>query len=443
MATSSTAEDGKETVVKEIPPALDKLLLLMVKNFYTQEQFLLVYYIMRAICIKEEKLRERVQFEHKQMREWLAQLKRDKIIRERLITQKNDNNRNDGLFGMLEISLLARFNEQMLPMFTVIRELAGIQLAPHLCEPDINKYIDDPAVQQLQQQQQELDFSSQPTRASLGGVAFKQDAVNLAKMMTSEQITVDLNAGTNQVEEKQKEMPAWLAPIAMGEEINNVEIFNDNQESTTLHLSMLAELEGGTNEPEETNEESADQGEALPEQAEEQESEEEEETPEVTVQGVKYAFDQVTPDMIEQMTEAEQETYNHEVWKCKDSTIMCPEKFGLFLKRRPEFQRTSKSLVKEVPTQRKTTQFKRVNSKRPREISSKKPVSKFRDIYANEKKTERISIDPRFDSRYGELNQAHFERNYTHIHELQLSEITAREHETNERRKCTSLQNSR
>ncbi|CAJ0937415.1 unnamed protein product, partial [Mesorhabditis belari] len=322
MATASTAEDGKETVVKEIPPALDKLLLLM--------------------------------FEHKQMREWLAQLKRDKIIRERLITQKNDNNRNDGFFGMLEISLLARFNEQMLPMFTVIRELAGIQLAPHLCEPDINKYIDDPAVQQLQQQQQELDFSSQPTRASLGGVAFKQDAVNLAKMMTSEQITVDLNAGTNQVEEKQKEMPAWLAPIAMGEEINNVEIFNDNQESTTLHLSMLAELEGGTNEPEETNEESADQGEALPEQAEEQESEEEEETPEVTVQGVKYAFDQ------------------------------------------------------EVPTQRKTTQFKRVNSKRPREISSKKPVSKFRDIYANEKKTERISIDPRFDSRYGELNQAHF-----------------------------------
>lgn len=38
-------------------------------------------------------------------------------------------------------TLLARFNEQMLPLFAAIRELAGIQLAPHLLEPDINQYL--------------------------------------------------------------------------------------------------------------------------------------------------------------------------------------------------------------------------------------------------------------------------------------------------------------
>lgn len=38
-------------------------------------------------------------------------------------------------------TLLARFNEQMLPLFAAIRELTGIQLAPHLLEPDINQYL--------------------------------------------------------------------------------------------------------------------------------------------------------------------------------------------------------------------------------------------------------------------------------------------------------------
>ncbi|CAJ0579625.1 unnamed protein product, partial [Mesorhabditis spiculigera] len=406
MATvaNGAGDEGKDTVVKEIPPALDKLLLLMVKNFYSAEQCLLVYYIMRAVCIKEEKLRERVQFEHKQMREWMAQLKKDKVVRERLITQKNENNRSinmifyfinyralanvltfkidhmrqrlearekdtvqkahykctkcsmqyetidmDRIFdpftqtlvcwrckGEVELdesagptnetrSLLARFNEQMLPMFTVIRELAGIQLAPHLYEPDINKYIDDPAAQQPQVQQH-VDFSQPASRAQLGGVAFKREMANKSALLNTEQITVEINSGPNIAIEEQKEVPAWLAQPGMaGTSATSGGYENDplsptGKQAPTVDLSMLAELEGlnEETEPETTEQPSSATADEAPDTAAaeadgsvDNEEDEWEDEPMVTVQGESHPISQVInqPELVEQMTDAEKEAY--------------------------------------------------------------------------------------------------------------------------------------
>lgn len=36
---------------------------------------------------------------------------------------------------------MARFNEQMLPLFCQLQQVGGVQLAPHLLEPDITQYL--------------------------------------------------------------------------------------------------------------------------------------------------------------------------------------------------------------------------------------------------------------------------------------------------------------
>ncbi|KAK6043465.1 TFIIE alpha subunit [Cooperia oncophora] len=222
---TSTAGGGdtkapETTVVTEVPESLHRVLLLMVKNFFSKEHYLVVYYIMRAVCIREENLRSRLNFDQKQLRQLLAGLKNEKLVKDRLLQQKNETGRNvsiifyfinyrailnvlkykiDHMRQMLEAreknelqkanykcdqcgaqyedmdidrifdpqtgtlkcwrcqgevtqditggptqvtrTLLARFNEQMLPLFAAIRELAGVQLAPHLLEPDINQYL--------------------------------------------------------------------------------------------------------------------------------------------------------------------------------------------------------------------------------------------------------------------------------------------------------------
>jgi hypothetical protein len=63
--------------------------------------------------------------------------------------------------------------------------------------------------------------------------------------------------------------------------------------------------------------------------------------------------------------------------------------------------------------------FKRANKNRPRELSSKKPVSIFRNIFETKK---RESIDPRFNSAFGDYNPNVFRKTYGFLHEMRLKE---------------------
>uniref|UniRef100_A0A1I7VGM1 rRNA biogenesis protein RRP36 n=1 Tax=Loa loa TaxID=7209 RepID=A0A1I7VGM1_LOALO len=63
----------------------------------------------------------------------------------------------------------------------------------------------------------------------------------------------------------------------------------------------------------------------------------------------------------------------------------------------------------------------RENPKRPREVSSKIPVSKFRNVFENEK-LERPIFDPRFDSRCGEFNDYIYHNNYSFLDEIRQRE---------------------
>ncbi|XP_065833516.1 ribosomal RNA processing protein 36 homolog [Oscarella lobularis] len=63
--------------------------------------------------------------------------------------------------------------------------------------------------------------------------------------------------------------------------------------------------------------------------------------------------------------------------------------------------------------------FKRANKNRPREMSSKKPVRKLREIVVVGKKVKR---DPRFDDRSGHLNPDLFRKSYAFVEDQKEKE---------------------
>ncbi|KHN81739.1 Ribosomal RNA processing protein 36 -like protein [Toxocara canis] len=98
------------------------------------------------------------------------------------------------------------------------------------------------------------------------------------------------------------------------------------------------------------------------------------------------------------------------------------EKLGIKLFNKAFF---GKSTVQEASQKEiaklKNRSFTRDNAKRPREMSSKRPVSKFRNVYANER-IEKKRFDPRFDERCGPFDEYIHRTNYAFLEELRQNE---------------------
>ncbi|KAK5970941.1 Oligopeptidase A [Trichostrongylus colubriformis] len=355
------------------------------RKLWTEEHYLVVYYIMRAVCIREENLRSRLNFDQKQLRQLLAGLKNEKLVKDRLLQQKNETGRNvsiifyfinyraiinvlkykiDHMRQMLEAreknelqkanykceqcgaqyecwrcqgevtqditggptqvtrTLLARFNEQMLPLFAAIRELAGIQLAPHLLEPDINQYLAEED-KSTETNQQLVDFSTAAggPRAQLGGSAHSYHTGPSIKYANADQITVDLNADTNSKPvEEAKVVPTWLQDDAIGGSEQNVVddaagMAADGAEplphvSSSVSLSLMAELEN-IEEPSQKRPRTDDDenGTAQNEPGTDEEDAEEDEEETVLVAGKMVPLSEVTSEMVAEMTEEERDRY--------------------------------------------------------------------------------------------------------------------------------------
>ncbi|MCP9262553.1 Ribosomal RNA processing protein 36-like protein [Dirofilaria immitis] len=99
-------------------------------------------------------------------------------------------------------------------------------------------------------------------------------------------------------------------------------------------------------------------------------------------------------------------------------TKQLQERLGTKLFNKAFFVHDASSNLNKKPIQKV---FMRENPKRPREVSSKMPVSKFKNIFANEK-LERPILDPRFDSRCGEFNDYIYHHNYSFLDEIRQRE---------------------
>jgi ribosomal RNA-processing protein 36 len=75
---------------------------------------------------------------------------------------------------------------------------------------------------------------------------------------------------------------------------------------------------------------------------------------------------------------------------------------------------------KKTSGEKTVRSFKRLNKNRPREMTSKKPVPKFRNVF-NVKKQE--LIDPRFNSALGEYRPEVFRKQYGFVNDMRKNEI--------------------
>ncbi|XP_054718081.1 general transcription factor IIE subunit 1-like [Uloborus diversus] len=233
--------------------------------------------------------------------------------------------------------LLARFNEQIEPLYNLLREVDDIKLAPEILEPeptDMTQIKKDASGNKLPRPSQ----ISNENHTTWSGDATRNKSYDYGN---AQAITVNFGADDAQnlqsVQEK-KEQPIWMvestvktdkletSDYAWGQEkIHNVVSENSsvNMKQDDIMEALLAhERKGvgesklvipGHNSNDESSSESEDsqkpvQSESMDVEVGEMESEEEDNLM-ISVGDQKYAIDEVTEELISKMTPDEKEAY--------------------------------------------------------------------------------------------------------------------------------------
>uniref|UniRef100_A0A131XW56 General transcription factor IIE subunit 1 n=1 Tax=Ixodes ricinus TaxID=34613 RepID=A0A131XW56_IXORI len=227
----------------------------------------------------------------------------------------------DGLPRQDSRLLLARFNDQIQPLYTLLRELDDVRLAPQLLEPeptDLSQLFKNRGGR----------GSPQPHGAGSRGRVdgtWSGDATRHQGGANQASISVSLGeAGPAAPALPQRETPVWLArstvldtaaatPTAVREEAAPVLAEQGAKPHSAIMEALLAHEKQEAAQPPRDSSDSED-GHAMPEQtqdaqSEEEDDDEEEEETQVMVEGVPVALQHVTEEMVSRMTPAEKEDY--------------------------------------------------------------------------------------------------------------------------------------
>ncbi|CAI5452356.1 unnamed protein product [Caenorhabditis angaria] len=109
------------------------------------------------------------------------------------------------------------------------------------------------------------------------------------------------------------------------------------------------------------------------------------------------------------------------------------EKLGIKLFNKTYFGESEQS--KLAKKEKKKEEDSSKGQHRPKEMSSKRPVSSFRNIYGDHEKSAKVKKwDPRFDERAGNYKEVCFENNYQFLDEIRKDEIEELRQQYNEAR---------
>ncbi|KHJ46185.1 TFIIE alpha subunit [Trichuris suis] len=349
---------GGVTVVNEVPDNMLRLVRLVTKAFYGPEFSVVIDLLIRNVSMREEELRSMLKFEPKQLRGILITLKNDKMVKERqetepraegrplrhnyyfisyasmlnmvkykldlmrkkLESQENSSSNRSSfkctkcskVYSDLEINVLwngqemktslAKFNEQLWPLFDLLISLEGIQLAPHLLEPD------PPAKLRLDRlNREDSQASNLENRSGKRGSRDLHDGANLSGPQFKSVVIAD---SATQLRDAPKEIPAWMQsstvrneaafPSTPSEKLATAAAEADSKPNDIV-MKLLAHEnigeEAGTAKQEEDDEDS--DFEDVPEQIT------------VTVQGQPKSLEELmaNPVLVNSMTEEEKERY--------------------------------------------------------------------------------------------------------------------------------------
>lgn len=269
-------DEQKSAILDELPPELLRFGLFIAKAFYGREHYVVLDYIQKRTCYKEDDLRQITKFDQRMLRGVLIQLKVDKILKERILTEENESRprkviyyyinyrallnvakyKIDHMRQRLEVkdkdevhkasyrcsgcaqhydvmeidkifdpftqemrcwrcqqlvepdetagptdetrSSLARFNDQMAPLFAMIQSLDRIRLAPHLLEPPIK----------LETAPDESDMSRKVLH--MGARAFQGNQLMSRSTMYQNGITVSIENENSTTKTDDKKLVPWL-----------------------------------------------------------------------------------------------------------------------------------------------------------------------------------------------------------------------------------------
>ncbi|KAJ8930191.1 hypothetical protein NQ314_017031 [Rhamnusium bicolor] len=271
----------EEKLVTEVPSSLKQLARLVVRGFYSIEDALIVDMLVRNPCMKEDDICELLKFERKMLRARIATLKNDKFIqvrlrmetgidgkaqkvnyyfinyktfvnvikykldlmRKRLETEERDATSRASFkcpgclktFTDLEADQLfdfttsefrctySKFNEQLEPLYILLREVVGIRLAPELLEPEP---VDISTIRGLDKKsihpQGGQEWSGEATRKS--GFAVEEARVDITIGEEAESVV------------NRKEQPIWMTESTI---ISNIDS-QDNPSENILDIAIDA-----------------------------------------------------------------------------------------------------------------------------------------------------------------------------------------------------------
>uniref|UniRef100_A0A915A554 HTH TFE/IIEalpha-type domain-containing protein n=1 Tax=Parascaris univalens TaxID=6257 RepID=A0A915A554_PARUN len=383
-------DEPKSSVLDELPPDLMRLGLIIAKAFYGREHYIVMEYIQKNTCIKEDDLRTIIKFDQRFLRGILVQLKVDKILKERIVSEEVDGRTRkvsyyhinyramlnvakykiDHMRQRLEVkdkdevhkasykcsgcnyhydamemdkifdpmsqemrcwrcqelvepdettgptdetrSSLARFNEQMAPLFAMIQNLDGFRLAPHLLEPPIKMVDSVPS---------EAEVERKILR--VGERAFGGHTTATRSTMYEKGITVSIEGESEVPAVEEKKAVPWLqnqlsspTPAPVDEQVqrafadlvdNPTEVAEEELPVATpvnndIDSLLIEEFQQETHVAEEPEPKIARTEESVG-------SEESDEEEMISVGGRRYYLDEVTPELVRQMTPAEKQAY--------------------------------------------------------------------------------------------------------------------------------------
>ncbi|KRZ32594.1 General transcription factor IIE subunit 1, partial [Trichinella pseudospiralis] len=354
---------GEVRLLDEIPDSMLRLTRMITRAFYGPECGLIIDMLIRNVSMREEELRDLLKFDPKQLRVFLLSLKTDKIIKERqeleprpegrplrfnyyyicypsfitMIKYKLENMRkrlesqqksvtNRSSFNLewgkyeiiveenelpteveLSRSGLAKFNEQLWPVFEILRSLEGVQLARHLLEPEPPSKLR----QARENSSKRVDLTARQRGFEMGS-----SSTETANTL----IITDSKVGSKMV---QKEIPAWLQnstirgsavglpDISAGQQ--NVSVQPVDRGDDIVKKLLVHESRSNFSFPSSSSFSAfavQDQTNANDEDSDDEFVEEEEEL-KVTVQGKPITLEELmsNPSLVNTMTEEEKQNY--------------------------------------------------------------------------------------------------------------------------------------
>ena len=169
-------------LLSEVPPILKRLAKTVAYAFYEPELIVTLSLLTKYPCIDEDTLIERLQFDKRQMRQALSRLKNDKLVKQRVIKEKQQDTGNFNIYNFYFINYKIFVNVVKYKLDHVRRKLETeeqqVRNRPSFQCQDCEKHYSDLEVDRL------IDFETGELKCTFCSGTVEEDPTQLNSLGT-------------------------------------------------------------------------------------------------------------------------------------------------------------------------------------------------------------------------------------------------------------------